>query len=1029
MKQFTSLGTLLSNQSIYCLGIIFFMLVFSSSIAQNDSIPKETYNVFDADRDYNDYRYNRAQSAFLQLVRDDADFTEKKVIQSLADTYFFNSQYNQSYTWYRKLISLYPEDIKSIYYLRASISARSNENYAIADRYMQQYFNMEKGTVIEDLYVEDLNYLDSIAKLRPKYIVETTKINTEQSDFSSAFFGKDKLVFSSTYQASGQRDYEWTGEPFLDLYIADIGDEGQLENTKQIEGDINTAFHESSAVFTKDLKTVYFTRNNYKNGKKRSDRKNTVRLKLMTATVDDGGNWSDVEELPFNNDNYSVAHPALSLDGKKLFFASDMPGTTGESDLWYVDIYKDGSYGDPINLGQKVNTEGRESFPYIADDGTLYFTSDAILGFGGFDVFKAELSDSGIARDPENMGLPINSAGDDFGFLLQTDTNTGYISSNRDGNRGSASDQIYYFKPSKCVVEITGLVRDSNTGNLMPGATVKLLDMGMNIIAEQIVQQDASYSFPEEVECGQAYYLITENGLAYSVAETTFVAPTTSQSVSVDMAIETFSKDCPPYDLGCLLGLNPIYFDLNKYYIRPDAEIELTKVFNAMIRFPELIVRIESHTDSRSPQSYNLRLSQNRATSTRNWLLQRGIAPSRLSSVGYGESQLINRCADGVPCTEAEHQLNRRSMFIIENYQMLPTSMTSTPTRPTQAYSQAPRPTVNTLTPAAVPSPVPTTTVPRVQNIPPTRPSPVVPSVRVSPPPIEIPPVVTSAPPVVTPTPMQNTPQGQGEAAAIVIQVKPNPTPQPPPSTPSETAIKSTESELSPQSQNTQQPPLRSAEEALKILENHRNQSGQVTPKPPAPQENIVIQVKPKPTTEEDSTTSKASPPVRSAEEALRILQNHRNKTKAANSKPPKPTPTKAPTNTAIKPVNLPNEKAPVDTLDAIVAKLKAKQKSSLSFNAQKALADADIVYVVQIAALINRRDVNHKVFRGLSGLSTEKFREFHRYLYRPSASYQQAKIAQRHVISKGFTKAFIVAYVNGTRTSAWEIAKLNNQN
>ena len=1032
MKQFTSLETLRSNQTIYWLGMVFITLVFSSAIAQNDSISNEPYNIFDADRDYNDYRYNRAQSVFLQLVRDDADFTDKKVIQSLADTYFFNSQYNQSYTWYRKLISLYPEDIKSIYYLRASISARSNENYAIADRYMQQYFRMEKGTVIEDLYVTDLNYLDSIAELRPKYIVETTKINTEQSDFSSAFFGEDKLVFSSTYQASGQRDYDWTGEPFLDLYIADIGDEGQLENTQQIEGDINTAFHESSAVFSKDLKTVYFTRNNYKNGKKRTDRKNTVRLKLLKASVDEDGNWSDVEELPFNNDNYSVAHPALSLDGRKLFFASDMPGTTGESDLWYVDIYKDDSYGDPINLGQKVNTEGRESFPYIADDGTLYFTSDALIGFGGFDLFKAELTDSGIARDPENMGLPINSAGDDFGFLLKSETNTGYLSSNRDGNRGSASDQIYYFKPSKCVVEITGLVRDSNTGNLMPGATVKLLDMGMNIIAEQIVQQDARYSFPEEVECGQAYYLITENGLAYSIAETTFVAPTTSQSVSVDMEIETFSQDCPPYDLGCLLGLNPIYFDLNKYSIRPDAEIELTKVFNAMIRFPELIVRIESHTDSRSPQSYNLRLSQNRATTTRNWLIQRGIAPSRLSAFGFGESQLINRCADGVPCTEAEHQLNRRSMFIIENYQMLPTSMTSTPTRPTQAYSQAPRPTVNTPTPAAVPSPVPTTTVPRVQNTPPTRSSPVVPPVRVSQPPIAIPPVVTSAPPVVTPTSTLNTPQGQDEAAAIVIQVRPNPTPQSPPSAPSETAIKSTESELSPQSQNTQQPPVRSAEEALQILENHRNQSGELTPKTPQPQassQTIVIQVKPKPTTEEDSTTLKASPPVRSAEEALRILQNHRNKTQAANSKPPKPTPTKASTNTGIKPVNLPNEKAPADTLDAIVAKLKAKQNSSSSFNAQKALADADIVYVVQIAALINRRDVNHKVFRGLSGLSTEKFREFHRYLYRPTASYQQAKIAQRHVISKGFTKAFIVAYVNGTRTSAWEIAKLNNQN
>ena len=1035
MKQFTSLGTLRSNQSIYWFGIVFFMLVFSSVIAQNDSIPKEPYNVFDADRDYNDYRYNRAQSAFLQLVRDDADFTDKKVIQSLADTYFFNSQYNQSYTWYRKLITLYPEDIKSIYYLRASISARSNENYAIADRYMQQYFRMEKGTVIEDLYVTDLNYLDSIAELRPKYIVETTKINTEQSDFSSAFFGKDKLVFSSTYQASGQRDYEWTGEPFLDLYIADIGEEGQLENTQQIEGDINTAFHESSAVFTKDLKTVYFTRNNYKNGKKRTDRKNTVRLKLLTASVDEDGNWSDVEELPFNNDNYSVAHPALSLDGKKLFFASDMPGTTGESDLWYVDIYKDGSYGDPINLGQKVNTEGRESFPYIADDGTLYFTSDALLGFGGFDVFKAELSDSGIARHPENMGLPINSAGDDFGFLIQTETNTGYISSNRDGNRGSASDQIYYFKPSKCVVEITGLVRDSNTGNLMPGATVKLLDMGMNIIAEQIVQQDARYSFPEEVECGQAYYLITENGLAYSVAETTFVAPTTSQSVSVDMEIETFSQDCPPYDLGCLLGLNPIYFDLNKYFIRPDAEIELTKVFNAMIRFPELIIRIESHTDSRSPQSYNLRLSQNRATSTRNWLIQRGIAPTRLSAVGYGESQLINRCADGVPCTEAEHQLNRRSMFIIENYQILSGgSGTYKLNRPTQAYSQVAMPNVNTPTTAVMPPPVTQTIVPRVQNTSQTRPAPVVPSLQVSPQPSATPPVVTSQTPSVgTAPPSQSTPKVQEEPVAIVIQVRPNASPQTPLNASSETEVKYSESEQLQQNQNDETPSVRSAEEALQILEIHRNQNEKVTPttpQPPPSSQPIVIQVKAEPNSEKNSTvTPKTSPQVRSAEEALQILQNHRNKTQSANSKPSISTTTIVSTNTGNKPVNLPNENAPADTLDTIVAKLKAKHNSSSSFNAQKALAGADIVYVVQIAALINRRDVNHKVFRGLSGLSTEKFKEFHRYLYRPTASYQQAKIAQQHVISKGFTKAFIVAYVNGSRTSAWEVAKLRNQN
>ena len=964
MKQLTSLRSFSSHHKSAWLGLIF-SLFCMGLFAQNDSIPGEPYTVFDADRDFNDYSYNRAQSAFLQLVRDDADFNDKKVIQSLADTYFFNSQYNQSYTWYRKLISLYPDDVQPIYYLRASISARSSENYSIADRYMQQYFVMEKGTVIEDLYIDDLNYLDSIADLRPKYIVETTKINTEQSDFSSAFFGPDKLVFSSTYQASGQRDYEWTGEPFLDLYIADIGEEGQLENTEQIEGDVNTAFHESSAVFTKDLDRVYFTRNNYKNGKKRADRKNTVRLKLLTATVDDDGNWSDVEELPFNNDNYSVAHPAMSLDGKKLYFASDMPGTTGESDLWYVDIYKDGSYGDPINLGQKVNTEGRESFPYIAEDGALYFTSDALVGFGGFDLFKAELTNSGIARAPENMGLPINSAGDDFGFLLQTDTNTGYISSNRDGNRGSASDQIYYFKPSKCVVEITGIVTDTNTGNLMPGATVKLLDMGMNVIAEQIVQQDARYSFPEEVECGQAYYLVTENGLAYSIAETTFVAPATSQTVSVDMAIETFSQDCPPYDLGCLLGLNPIYFDLNKYYIRPDAEIELTKVYNAMIRFPEMIIRIESHTDSRSPQSYNLRLSQNRATSTRNWLIQRGIAPSRLSAVGYGESQLINRCADGVPCSEAEHQLNRRSMFLIENYSMLQMSATSTSNRPTQPSPQVARPVVNT----------PTTATP------------------ISPPIVQSTPPVT--PPVVVPPAQVNTPQ-QNIAPQVVA-----PTPSPNP-------VKSTQQASS----NAAQPNAAPDEEPT----------------------TIVIQVNPKPTVQNTTNTNAENenttgqPTIRSAAEALKILENYRKNKQGSTPNAATPAKTIVKPNNDLLPENLPNEKAPADTLNDIVAQIKANNDYIALTNMQSILNQSEVIYVVQIAALINRRDVNHKVFRGLGGLSIEKFKEFHRYLYRPTTSYKQAKMAQRHVISKGFKKSFIVAYVNGTRTSAPEVAKLNRK-
>ena len=505
------------------------------------------------------------------------------------------------------------------------------------------------------------------------------------------------------------------------------------------------------------------------------------------------------------------------------------------------------------------------------------------------------------------------------------------------------------------------------------------------------------------------------------------------------MAIETFSQDCPPYDLGCLLGLNPIYFDLNKYYIRPDAEIELTKVYNAMIRFPEMIIRIESHTDSRSPQSYNLRLSQNRATSTRNWLIQRGIAPSRLSAVGYGESQLINRCADGVPCSEAEHQLNRRSMFIIENYSMLPTSGTTFSNRPIQPSPSVTRPGVNTpttMTPISPPIP------PRAQSRPPASPPVVVPPVRANTP------QQTNVPQDVAPTPAQTTQQpsviasqpnaaSDEEPTTIVIKVNPKPT------------VQNTANSNAGGENTTGQPNVRSANEALQILENHRNQSKDETndlkqnraTTPNAGPQSIVIKIKenpPSPPTKPiptlanspkpNSAMNQNAPKVRSAAEALKILENYRKNKQGSTPNVTTPTKTIVKPNNDLLPQNLPNEKAPADTLNDIVAQIKANN-NIVSNDMQSILNQSEVIYVVQIAALINRRDVNHKVFRGLGGLSIEKFKEFHRYLYRPTTSYKQAKMAKRHVISKGFKKSFIVAYVNGKRTSAWEVARMSNNN
>ena len=335
--------------------------------------------------------------------------------------------------------------------------------------------------------------------------------------------------------------------------------------------------------------------------------------------------------------------------------------------------------------------------------------------------------------------------------------------------------------------------------------------------------------------------------------------------------------------------------------------------------------------------------------------------------MGYGESQLINRCADGVPCSEAEHQLNRRSMFLIENYSMLPRSATSTSNRPTQPSPQVARPVVNT----------PTTTTP------------------ISPP---IPPIVQSTPPVtrpVVPPAQVNTPQ-QTTAPQVVAP------------TPSPTPVQSTQQASS----NAAQPNAASDEEPT----------------------TIVIKVNPKPTVQNTTNTNAekenttGQPTIRSAAEALKILENYRKNKQGSTPNVTTPAKTKVKPNNDLLPENLPNEKAPADTLNDIVAQIKANNNNIVSNNMQSILNQSEVIYVVQIAALINRRDVNHKVFRGLGGLSIEKFKEFHRYLYRPTTSYKQAKMAQRHVISKGFKKSFVVAYVNGTRTSALEVAKLNRK-
>tara|TARA_R110002051_G_scaffold325854_1_gene432241 strand:- start:10530 stop:12473 length:1944 start_codon:yes stop_codon:yes gene_type:complete len=631
------------------------ILMVSGTYAQNGKVKK-------ANEDFESYSYIDARKIYLKVIED--GYESAQVYQKLGDTYYYNSEYKEASKWYKKLIEKYPDTIEPEYTYRIAQSFKSIGAYEASEKLMSSYISSSANSSIAREYKNNYNKIENTINLESKnYEVKNLTSDLSSSDFGPSFYG-DKIVYASTsVNTTGDKIHDWNGLPYLDLFVTEIDKNGMLTNSIPLPGDINTSYHESSATFTKDGKTVYFTRNNFINGKKKRGKNKLISLKIFKATKKADGSWSNIKELPFNDDSYSVAHPALSIDEKRLYFSSDMPGTIGKSDLWYVDILQNGLYGSPINLGSKINTEARENFPFISENNNLYFSSDGHIGLGGLDIFVVSLDED--SKKIVNLKKPINTNLDDFGFIINETKRVGYLSSNREGVEGSISDDIYLVTEN-CNIIIKGIVSDKNTGELLPGSTVLLIDSDNTIVSQMKIGIDATYSFNGDIDCGMRYSVRGINKeKEYQPDEKIITTPLTSNVLKVDLALSP--PDCPVNDLGCRLALQPIYFDFDKHSIRPDAEVELAKILQAMKEYPKMIIHIESHTDSRGDNSYNEILSERRAQSTLEWLVRKGIDRNRLSAKGYGESKLMNNCSDSKICSEKEHQLNRRSIFIIKN--------------------------------------------------------------------------------------------------------------------------------------------------------------------------------------------------------------------------------------------------------------------------------------------------------------------------------------------------------------------------
>ncbi|MEM7487297.1 MAG: OmpA family protein [Bacteroidota bacterium] len=636
---------------------LLFILITGNIFGQRGKVKK-------ADEEFDTYSYIDARKIYLKVVED--GYESAQVFKKLGDTYYFNSEYKEASIWYKKLLEKFPNDVEPIYKHRAAQSLKSIGAYEEAKRIMGAYANVAQHSSIAESYQKNKSVLDSIIDFESKeFEVLNASNGLSSSDFGPSFFGNSIVYASTSKNTQGDKIHAWNGLPYLDLYVADLDENGLFANTKSLEGDINTPYHESSACFTEDGETMYFTRNNYIDGKKKRGKNKLVSLKVYKATKNTDGSWGNVRELPFNSDSYAVAHPSLNRDETRLYFSSDMPGTYGMSDIWYVEVLKNGSYGSPVNLGSRVNTEARESFPYLSDNNNLYFSSDGHVGLGGLDVFVISLNNPGTFKEVTNLKKPINTNQDDFGLIINEEKRFGYLSSNRNGNEGSNSDDIYRFSES-CSILIKGLVLDKDTREVLPGSMAILLDSENKVVSQTVANSKGSYSFEGIVDCDKQYSVrATNNELEYQPNEKLVNTPIGSSNLEVNL--ELTPPDCPVNDLGCRLDLQPIYFDFDKHNIRPDAEVELAKILSAMKEYPQLVIHIESHTDSRGNDRYNELLSDRRAKSTLEWLVKKGIDRTRLSAKGYGESQLQNECSNGVKCSEKAHQLNRRSMFIIKN--------------------------------------------------------------------------------------------------------------------------------------------------------------------------------------------------------------------------------------------------------------------------------------------------------------------------------------------------------------------------
>lgn len=599
-----------------------------------------------ADQYFSKYEFVNAAKEYQKLVR--GVKTDNYINLQLAESYYNIFNTVEAAKYYGKAIEADPKLDAEIYYKYAQM-LKASGRYDTANDVMRKFARLAPSDQRTIAFQRDPDYIPKLRSQEELFTFEDSGINIpDGSDFGAFLSQNDTLYFTST-RTENKKTYGWNNQPFLDLFQAKFDPQSQVFSEIKAISEVNTKYHDGPATVSADGKTMFFATESFREGNFVKNKAKLLKLgkvSLFKATKK-GKKWGDFEAFPYNGKDYSVSNPSLSKDGKTLYFASDMPGTLGGMDIWKVTIKEDGTYTEPQNLGNRVNTEGRESFPFISDDNKLYFASDSRKGFGGLDIYVLDLE----IKDAElkNLGAPINTAKDDFAFTFYPDKNIGFFSTNRVGR-----DDIYKAIPV-CNVEMYVTVINEKTGEILTGAQVKILDDRKNII--EVKYSDARGLVEYVVECRQGFVLqVDKNGFEGKIVN---LPPHKGGRQQVTVALKPI--EVIVVDEQVLLG--DVFFEFNKTNITQQGSFELNKLVQVMERNPNMRIKIEAHTDSRGSDEYNLKLSERRAQTTLQYMLSMGISPDRLESQGFGESKPRVTCGDH--CTEEQHAINRRSEFII----------------------------------------------------------------------------------------------------------------------------------------------------------------------------------------------------------------------------------------------------------------------------------------------------------------------------------------------------------------------------